>query len=95
MSFLLAVSVPCLLMIWTYGMQRLEGVIHSECPKPAELVTRIESAARAARDKAVPLTVLSGLSPRMEPAYRLVPDEPGLPTRPNPVFKPSEYASSV
>lgn len=95
MSLLLALSVPGLLMVSTYGLQRLEGVLHSGCPSPGELVSRFEQAARTARDRAVPVTGLSGLTPRMEPGYRLVHDEPGLPTRPNPVFRPSEYANSV
>lgn len=81
MSWLLAGFIPALLMLSTVGLQRLESVLHAERPSAAEIANRFEQATRAARERAVPLTGVSGLSPRMEPAYRLIPDEPGLPTR--------------
>ncbi|MGI9163444.1 MAG: hypothetical protein ACR2JI_11085 [Mycobacterium sp.] len=81
MSWLLAGFIPALLMLSTVGLQRLESVLHADRPSGTEIVTRLEQATRTAREKAVPLTDFSGLSPRMEPAFRLIPDEPGLPTR--------------
>ena len=80
MSWLLAGFIPALLMLSTVGLQRLESVLHAD-RRSGEMATRFEQATRAAREKAVPLTGFSGLSPRMEPAYRLIADEPGLPTR--------------
>ena len=80
MSWLLAGFIPALLMLSTVGLQRLESVLHAD-RHSGEMATRFEQATRAAREKAVPLTGFSGLSPRMEPAYRLIADEPGLPTR--------------
>ncbi len=81
MSWLLAGFIPALLMLSTVGLQRLESVLHADRPSTGEIAARFEQATRAARDKVVPLTGFSGLSPRMEPAYRLIADEPGLPTR--------------
>ena len=81
MSWLLAGFIPGLLMLSTVGLERLESVLHADRTSAAEIVTRLEQATRTAREKAVPLTDFSGLSPRMEPAFRLIPDEPGLPTR--------------
>lgn len=73
MSWLLAGLIPALLMLSTVGLQRLESVLHADrSPTRVPLTTR---------EPVVPLTGFSGLSPRMEPAYRLIPDEPGLPTR--------------
>ena len=107
MSCLFAACVPGLLMVSTYGLHRLESVIHSECPSAAEIVGRIEQAARAAREKAIANGLATGpsLTAAPEPVHRLLADEPGLPTRvylrsqpsprPNPQFHPSEYANSV
>lgn len=81
MSWLLAGFIPGLLMLSTVGLQRLESVMHTDRPSTGEAVTRLQPAPRTAPQKVVPLTGFSGLSPRMEPAYRLIPDEPGLPTR--------------
>lgn len=73
MSWLLAGFIPALLMLSTVGLQRLESVLHADRPA--------SRGALKTRETVVPLTGFSGLSPRMEPAYRLIPDEPGLPTR--------------
>lgn len=78
MSWLLAGFIPALLMLSTVGLQRLESVLHADRHK---ITTKSEPAGRPTLDRVVPLTGFSGLSPRMEPAFRLVPDEPGLPTR--------------
>ncbi len=82
-----------MLMLSTVGLQRLESVLHTDRPSAGDRA-RLEQAT-------VPLTGFSGLSPRMEPAFRLIPDEPGLPTRVhvrselNPQFQPSGFANRV
>lgn len=96
MSWLLAASVPGILMLSAVGLQRMESVLHDDRPSAAQLVTRLEQAARAAREKAAQRTLdeFAGRVPRREPALGLA-DEPGLPTRPNPLFRPSELANRV
>lgn len=92
MSWFVAVSFPVLLMLFAVGLHRLEALLHGECPSAAELLARLESAARAARQKAADRT-LNEFSALPRPVSRVDPllliDEPGLPTRPNPVFQPS------
>jgi len=104
MSFLFAVCIPGLLMFSTYGLQRLEDVVHSERPTAGDIVARIEQAARAARDKAIANGVVVSPTVRAappEPLHRLLDDEPRLPTRtdlrtqPNPQFQSSKYVNSV
>lgn len=91
MSWLVAVSFPVLLMLFTVGLQRIETLLHGERLPVAQLVTRMESAARRASQKAAERTLseLSAATPvnRLDPLLLI--DEPGLPTRPNPVFQPS------
>ena len=91
MSWLVAACFPVLLMIFTVGLQRLETLVHGDRLSAGELVARLEQAARAARHKAAhrTLTELSGRPSvnRLDPLLLI--DEPGLPTRPNPVFQPS------
>lgn len=97
MSWLLAASVPGFLMLSTVGLQRLESVIHDGGPSPAQQVTRLEQAARTAREQVATriLDEFSGGGPRRGPTLGLLADEPGLPTRPNPLFRPSELANRV
>lgn len=97
MSWLVAVCFPGLLMLSTHGLQRLESILHGERGTPGEVVNRLEQAARAAREKAAPLSLpgLSELTNRIEPGIRLLADEPGLPTRPNRQFQPTGYANPV
>ena len=91
MSWLVAVSFPVLLMLFTVGLQRIETVLHGDRLPVAQFVTRVESAARTAGQKAAERTLgeLSAVIPvnRLDPLLMI--DEPGLPTRPNPVFQPS------
>jgi len=91
MSWLVAVSFPVLLMLFTVGLQRIETVLHGDRLPVAEFVARVESAARSAGQKAAERTLgeLSAITPvnRLDPLLMI--DEPGLPTRPNPVFQPS------
>lgn len=91
MSWLVAVSFPVLLMLFTAGLQRIETLLHSDRLSAAGLVARLEQAARHAGQETAERT-LSELSVT-RPVTRLDPllliDEPGLPTRPNPLFQPS------
>lgn len=97
MSWLVAVCFPGLLMLWTVGLQRLETQLHGERPSAAELVARLEAAARTARRRAAQRTLseLSGPQPvaRFDPVLLI--EEPGLPTCPNPVFQPSASVNGV
>ena len=91
MSWLVAVSFPVLLMLLTVGLQRIETLMHGDRVSAARFLTRLERAARTASLKAAERT--RGELSAAKPANRLDPllliDEPGLPTRPNPVFQPS------
>jgi hypothetical protein len=84
-------------MLSTHGLQRLESILHDERVTAGEVAARLEQAARAAREKAAPLSVpgLSELTARIEPGIHLLADEPGLPTRPNRQFQPTGYANPV
>lgn len=97
MSWLIAALVPALLMITTFAMQRLESVMHGDRPSAGQAVARLEQAARTARENAAQRTLndLAGLGPSGRLDAVLLVDEPGLPTRPNPMFRPSEIANSV
>ena len=75
-----------MLMLSTYGLQRLESVMNGDRPTATEVVARLEQVARAAREKA-------HTAGRLDPLLLI--DEPGLPTRPNPKFQPSEIANPV
>ena len=97
MSWLLAACIPTMLMLSTYGLQRLESVMNGDRPSATQVVARLEQAARAARESAAhrALSELGGPhgSSRLDPLLLI--DEPGLPTRPNPKFQPSEIANPV
>lgn len=97
MSWLLAACIPTILMLSTYGLQRLESVMNGDGPTATEVVARLEQAARAAREKAAQRTLseLGGLTAggRLDPLLLI--DEPGLPTRPNPKFQPSGIVNPV
>lgn len=91
MSWLVAVSFPVLLMLFTIGLQRLETLVHGDRLSVTDLVASLERAAHSAGQKAAQRTFaeLSAAKPvrRLDPLSLI--DEPGLPTRPNPVFQPS------
>jgi hypothetical protein len=105
MSWLVAVCFPGLLMVFTVGLQRLESMLYGDRPSAVEVVTRLEGAARAARQRAAQraLGELSSPPPAPPaappPARRYDPvlpiDEPGLPTRPNPLFQPAGLGNRV
>jgi hypothetical protein len=94
MSWFVAACFPGLLMLSTYGLQRIESVMHDDRTAVADVVSRLEQTARearVARDEAMPLLVpaLSDFAARIEPGLRPLADEPGLPTRPNRLFQPT------
>ena len=105
MSCLFAACVPGMLMVTTFGLQRLESVLHRERPSAAQIVGRIENAARNAQIRAIGNGPVAGPTVlperRPDPVHRLLADEPGLPTRiylsspANPRFQPAEFANSV
>jgi hypothetical protein len=101
MSWLVAVCFPGLLMVFTVGLQRLESMLHGDRPSAVELVARLEGATRAARQRAAQRAPTEFSSPPLSlpPSRRFDPvlliDEPGLPTRPNPLFQPSGLGNRV
>jgi hypothetical protein len=82
MSWFVAACFPGLLMLSTYGLQRLESVMHDDRPANGEIVT-------------LSVPRLSDFTTPIEPGLRLLADEPGLPTRPNRQFQPTEYDNRV
>ena len=99
MTWLLAVCVPGLLMLSTFGLQRLEEALHTELT-PADEVT--EYLERAAKATPAPAPARAEAQHRGAEAHsRLSDDEPGLPTRtyaharPNPQFHRTQYANRV
>ena len=97
MSWLVAVCFPGLLMLCTFGLQRLESIVHGDRPTAAQFVVRLEQSARAAREEVARRTLDefsgSAAQTRLDPVFLV--DEPGLPTRPNPLFRPSGLANRV
>ncbi len=97
MSWLVAVSFPGLLMVFTVGLQRVESLLHGDRPSAVEWVARLERAARTARHKAAQRAMsdvsAAGRSHRLDPVLLI--DEPGLPTRPNPLFQQSGLGNRV
>ena len=96
MSWLLAVCVPGLLMLSTFGLQRLESGLHADRPAADEVVAeylragRRRPGSRRRRDR-----VPRGTRDRCDGSITArLSDEPGLPTRPfaharpNPQFQP-------
>ena len=109
MSWLIAALMPVLLMVSAFAMQRLESVMHGDRPSAGQVVALLEQAAHTARENAAQRT-LNDLAGRGQPGGRadghgggrsgrldgvLLTDEPGLPTRPNPLFRPSQIANPV
>jgi len=97
MAWLLAALMPGMLMVSAFAMQRLETVMHGDSPSAGQEVALLERAAREAREMAAQRTLdeLAGAATtgRFDPMLFI--DEPGLPTRPNPLFQPSESANPV
>jgi hypothetical protein len=109
-SWLLAASVPGLLMLATFGLQRLEARITDDTTDSADQLAKMIEA--AAPRKELPQRVPAR---RPDPVYATVPslrtafgtvgsaigDEPGLPTRQyvtanaNPQFRATQHANRV
>ncbi|WP_179470426.1 hypothetical protein [Mycolicibacterium vinylchloridicum] len=99
MTWLLAVCVPGLLMLSTFGLQRLEEALHTERTPADDVTEYLERAAKAAPAPAPPSAEIRDR--RAEVPARRSDDEPGLPTRsyaharPNPQFHRTQYANRV
>ncbi|MCX2933112.1 hypothetical protein ORI20_22840 [Mycobacterium sp. CVI_P3] len=99
MTWLLAACVPGLLMLSTFGLQRVEEALHAERTGADEVTEYLERAAKPAPAPAPPRfeTWPSGGQADSHPGDR----EPGLPTRsyaharPNPQFHRTQYANRV
>jgi hypothetical protein len=100
MTWLLAVCVPGLMMLSTFGLQRLESGLDTERTAAEEAVAEYLRQAEEARKQAPPRPVLLQARP-VEVQHLLGVDEPGLPTRsyaharPNPQFHRTRYANPV
>ncbi len=100
MTWLLAVCVPGLLMLSTFGLQRLEDALQTERTAADNVTEYLERAAKAAGQKAPPRPRQTEHR-RVDTQFRLGDDEPGLPTRsyahatPNPQFHRTQYANRV
>lgn len=99
MTWLLAVCVPGLLMLSTFGLQRLEETLRVDRTPAEEVTEYLERAAKTSVAQAPPGAEIAqrraeAHSPRSD-------DEPGLPTRayaharPNPQFHRTQYANRV
>ena len=100
MTWLLAVCVPGLMMLSTFGLQRLESGLQSERTPAEEAVAEYLRQAEEARKQAPPRPVPQ--APRAVEAHHLLhADEPGLPTHPfaharaNPQFHRTRYVNPV
>ncbi|WP_163805313.1 hypothetical protein [Mycolicibacterium anyangense] len=99
MTWLLAVCVPGLMMLSTFGLQRLESSLETDraaADEVAEYLKQAEEARRQAPPRPAPE------EPRPVDVHHLLnADEPGLPTRsyaharPNPQFHRTQYANRV
>lgn len=100
MTWLLAVCVPGLMMLSTFGLQRLESGLHTDRTAADEAVAEYLRRAEEARKQAPPRAVVE--EPRPAEVHHLLHvDEPGLPTRsyaharPNPQFHRTRYPNPV
>lgn len=97
MSWLVAVLFPELLMLCAFGLQRIEKVLHGDRPMSGEIVATLETAADSARDRSAqrrPDELSGGHQVGRFDSVFLI-DEPGLPTRPNPLFRPPVLVNPV
>lgn len=107
MSWLVAACFPGLLMLSTYGLQRLESAMNGVGPAAAETVARRHRVVHANNEQAVPGRApglagsATGTAPGTAPGHRLLADEPGLPTRlcslpnANRQFQPTGFINPV
>ena len=84
-------------MIFAVGLQRLESLVHGDRPSAVELLARLERAARTARQRAAQRVIGECSTARPPGGFGALPliEEPGLPTRPNPLFQPSGAGNRV
>lgn len=100
MTCLLAVCVPGLMMLSTFGLQRLESGLDTDRTAADEAVAEYLRQAEEARKQAPPQPVPQAPRP-VEVHHLLGAEEPGLPTRsyaharPNPQFHRTRYANPV
>lgn len=99
MTWLLAVCVPGLLMLSTFGLQRLEEALQTDRTAHADVTEYLARAAKAAPAQAP--TRAETEHRQAEVHSLLSDDEPGLPThpfahaRPNTQFHRTQYANRV
>mgnify|MGYP003421926421 FL=1 len=96
--------MPGLLMLTTFGLERLENGLHRDQGAHNDATTFLEQAVRAAREEAQ-LRAAASMPARPDTHFGLLTDEPGLPTRltahpkphprPNPQFHRTPYANRV
>ncbi|MFM9032677.1 MAG: hypothetical protein ACKOQ4_00005, partial [Mycobacterium sp.] len=91
-------AFPGLLFFLPFGLPRLEGVVQAARPGGAGISACVEPTARAIAGS-TPVRHAPAEAAGPTPASRFDPmlliDEPGLPTRPNPLFQPSAAANRV
>lgn len=103
MSWLVATCFPGLLMLSTYGLQRLESAMNGAGPADAETVARLQRVVHSNGVQAVPgpAPSLADSATGTAPGHRLLADEPGLPTRlcslpkANRQFQPTGFINPV
>ncbi|MGY4709789.1 hypothetical protein ACXDF8_09575 [Mycolicibacterium sp. CBM1] len=102
MTWLLAVCVPGLLMLSTFGLQRVEEALQTDRTAEDDVTEYLERAAKAAKAAAKAPPAAAGIPHRRPDGHsRLGADEPGLPTRsyahatPNPQVHRTQYANRV
>ncbi|MEX0580437.1 MAG: hypothetical protein WD228_04935 [Mycobacterium sp.] len=103
MSWLVAACFPGLLMLSTYGLQRLESAMNSAGPAAAGTVPRLHRVVHANGLQAVPghASDLPEVATDTAPGHRLLAEEPGLPTRlcslpkANRQFQPTGFSNPV
>ena len=78
-SWLLAACIPGLLMLSTFGLERLETGLHRGPGAAQEAATFLEQAVRAAREEAQ-LRAAETAPKRPDTHFGLLTEEPGLPT---------------
>lgn len=107
-SWLLAVLIPVLLMVATFGLERLEAALEAaaEDDPIADLVLQIPPTAVRAHKPVPAAPQLAGTGAGLHPhaglsGLAVFGDEPGLPTRlchrdaANPQFQPTRHANPV
>lgn len=99
-SWLVAACIPGLLMLSTFGLERLETGLHRGHADAEDATAFLEQAVRAAREEAQ-IRAAETAPKRPDTHFGLLTEEPGLPTRryahatPNPQFHRTRYANRV